>query len=65
MDNQNEFNKTLSTKYHIMHNNMYLKGYIKWKDESGKLRELQVIAQCKITMETAFMANLWGDVKRQ
>lgn len=48
-----------------MHNNMYLKGYIKWKDESGKLRELQVMAQCKITMETAFMANLWGDVKRQ
>lgn len=65
LDNQNESNKTLSTKYHIMHNNMYLKGYIKWEDESGKLRELEVMAQCKITMETAFMANLWGDVKRQ
>lgn len=48
-----------------MHNKTYLEGYSKWKDESGKLRELEVMARCKITMETAFMANLWGDVKRQ
>lgn len=48
-----------------MHNNTYLQGCIKWEDGSGKLRELEVTAQCRITMETAFMANLWGDVKRQ
>lgn len=48
-----------------MHNNTYLQGSIKWEDGSGKLRELEVMAQCRITMETAFMANLWGDVKRQ
>ena len=44
---------------------MYLEGYIKWEDESGRLRELEFMAWDKITMETAFMANLWGDVKRQ
>lgn len=48
-----------------MHNNMYLEGYIKWEDEFGKQRELEVMAGSKITMETAFMTNLWGDVKRQ
>lgn len=48
-----------------MHHNTYLQGCIKWEDGYGKLRELEVMAQCRITMETAFMANLWGDVKRQ
>lgn len=43
---------------------MYLKGYIKWEDESGKLRELEVMAGYKITMETVFMANFGGNVKR-
>lgn len=47
-----------------MHNNMYFEGYIKWEDGSGKPREDQR-SLCKVTMETAFMANLWGDVKMQ
>lgn len=48
-----------------MNNNMHLEGYMKRIDGSGKLNELEVIAQCKIAMETAFMTNLWEDVKRQ
>lgn len=48
LNNQNAFNKNLSTKYHIIHNiNMCLEGYIKWKVESGKLRELEVMAHVK------------------
>lgn len=48
-----------------MHNNMYLKGYIKWEDVSGKLRELEVMAQCKNYYGNSFHGQFVGDVKRQ